>query len=126
MELTNHINPTPEQIEELKKLPLDEPIIMVNILKLHPENGDVYLRYLENVFPFVEAVGGRLLWKGKCLQTAIGGGEAPDMFLLVEYPSLKKFFEMIFNPEYQKVGKGRTRGLAFGGLYVTQTDFSIW
>ena len=128
MHLHNQVNPTKEQFKELLNLPQDQPVIMVNILKYNGEAGkQAYQRYMQNVMPFLKKVNGKLIWKGQSVHTVIGDSEdQPHVFMLVEYPSVQNFIEMITNPAYQKVAKDRTMALKYGGLVACGSDFSIW
>ena len=126
MHLHNQVNPTKEQFKALMNLPTDQPVVMVNILKY--KNGKAACqRYLQNVMPFLKKASGKLIWKGQPLHTVIGDHEnQPDVFMLVEYPSIIHFMDMITNPEYQEVAKDRTMGLTYGGLIACGSDYSLW
>lgn len=125
MQLQNQIIPTPEQIKALLNLPKDQPVVMVNILKYKGDEGKKsYQRYQKNVLPFLKKVKGKLIWKGKSLHTVIGdAGSEPDSFMLVEYPSITNFMEMISDPAYQEIAKDRSLGLTYGGLIATETEY---
>ena len=118
MHLHNQVNPSPEQFKALMGLPIDQPVVMVNILKYKNNDGKAaYQRYMSNVMPFLKKAQGKLLWKGQSMHTVIGDPEdQPDVFMLVEYPSIVNFLDMITDPAYQEVAKDRTMGLTYGGL----------
>ena len=129
MQLTQ-IKPTPEQMVQLHQYPKDEPIVMVNIIKLKAKIGkgeetgkEAYNRYIKNVQPFIAKAKAKLIRKGNVASTVIGDNKSqPDMIFIVEYPSVAHFFEMIKNPEYQKVGQSRTIALEYGGLIACKTE----
>ena len=118
MHLHDQVSPTPEQLAALMQLPKDQPVVMINILKYKKNGGkEAYQRYMKNVLPFLQKTNGKLLWKGDALHTVIGDTEdQPDTFMLVEYPSVTNFLQLVSDPEYQKVAKDRTLGLQYGGL----------
>ncbi|MEO1260065.1 MAG: DUF1330 domain-containing protein [Bacteroidota bacterium] len=128
MHLHNQVNPTKEQFKALMQLPLDQPIVMLNILKYKQGGGkEAYQRYTQNVMPFLKKANGRLIWKGQSLHTVIGDtDDQPDLFMLVEYPSIVNFVDMITSPAYQVVAKDRTMSLIYGGLVACGSDYSLW
>lgn len=127
MQLTNEINPTKAQIEELQNYPADTPVAMLNLVKYKAKTGSgeesgkaAYARYSKNVVPMLQAVGGKVLYMGTVAQTFIGDtGDQPDLVLLVQYPNVQAFFAMITNPTYLEIAKDRKIALEYGGLMVT-------
>ena len=128
MILSNHVNPEVGQLKELEQnLAQDQPIVMVNILKFKKDEisegltgPELYKRYAQNVIPLLENAGGSVIWRGKVLQTIIGDTEkTPELFMLVRYPSVKNFLDMIYSQEYREVSKDRSLALVYGGLYAT-------
>lgn len=128
MQLTQ-ISPSKQQLEALMKYPKDTPVVMTNILKFKTttdagnESGeDAYNRYLNNVMPLVIKAKAKLVYKGIVATTVIGDSEdQPDMILLIEYPSVANFLNMISNPAYQKASTDRTIALKYGGLIACKT-----
>ncbi len=127
--LTNQIHPTEAQLKKLKSYPKNTPITMLNILKFKVltssnETGqEVYARYFKNAAPFVAKANAKLVWKGKVHTSIIGDLEyQPHITFLVEYPSVENFFEMVSNPEYQKIANDRSISLEFGGLIACETQ----
>lgn len=132
MHLVDQVNPTPEQFRILAKTyPRDEPVTMINLIKYRDKawNGDqtgveAYETYSNNVFKFVKAVGGKLIWKGECMHTVIGDTQdQPHVVMLVEYPNIDAFLAMLAMPEYQECAKDRTMALEYGGLIASKTTF---
>jgi uncharacterized protein (DUF1330 family) len=126
--LTNQIHPTKAQTEQLKNYPKNTPIVMLNILKFKKhtttnETGhEVYSRYLKKAVPFVAKANAKLVWKGNVHTTLIGNSaNQPQVVFLVEYPSVEHFFNMIANPEYQKILTDRSIALEYGGLIACET-----
>ena len=128
MILSNQVNPDIGQLKELQhNLPNDQPIVMVNILKFKKDKvsegltgPELYKRYAKNVIPLLEKAGGSVIWRGKVLQSIIGDSEmSPELFMLVRYPSIRHFLDMIYSKEYQEVSNDRSLALVYGGLYAT-------
>ena len=125
--LSNQISPTDSQFAQLQSYPQNTPLVMLNILKFKAktdtgETGkEAYARYFKNAVPFVEKSGAKLIWKGNVHTTLIGNSEMqPHIVFLVEYPSVNHFFEMVLNPEYQKIAGDRSLALEYGGLIACQ------
>jgi hypothetical protein len=82
------LEPTPEQFAALTARPADVPVVMVNLLKFHPESGlERYLQYGRDVAPHLERVGATVRYAGvrqgarasrRCL-----GSRRPDRDLVV-------------------------------------------
>lgn len=126
------IEPTKKQLEALLSYPADQEVVMINLLKFKPrvdgstESGEeAYKRYMMKTAPHLKKVGGRLLWKGTVTHVVIGDGDfKPDTILLVAYPSVQKFLEMVTNPDYLDIARDRSIALEFGGLLASCTEFS--
>ncbi len=113
-----YIHPSPEQIDALRKLDLDGPLVMLNLLKFNPDGGaEAYARYGEQAAPFLQKAGAKVRYLGDVAATVIGG-EDWDEIILVEYPSTAAFFEMTGNPDYP--GDVRAGALLDSRLYCTQ------
>jgi uncharacterized protein (DUF1330 family) len=113
--------PTAEQLSALLAGTDAGPIVMLNLLRFKrtadaPDEGlsgqDAYRLYADEMVPFVESKGGRVIWTGRVERMAIGeGGEHFDMVALVEYPSRQAFVEIATDPYVQEIGKHRAAGL---------------
>ena len=58
------------------------------------------------------------------MHTVIGDPQdQPHVVMLVEYPSIDNFLEMLANPEYQKCANDRTLALEYGGLIASKTTY---
>lgn len=123
--------PTETQLSELMQSTETGPVVMVNLLKFIRDNDgttktgtDSYNRYMIATAPFLDAVGGKLLFMGEQNQVFIGDTTDDwDLYLLVEYPSRKAFIEMITNPDYLKIQLLRENALANSALLVTTPTF---
>ena len=111
----------------------DAPIVMINLLRYReqarypdgfaaePCSGrEAYGRYGAVAVQRIASVGGRLLWMGSVQATVIGpDAEHWDDAVLAEYPSRKKFIEMVSQPEYLAVAPHRTAALEDSRLIAT-------
>ncbi len=126
---TPTIEPTPEQIAELASSDAGGPIAMLNLLRfreeaLEPDSGmtgaEAYGLYGQEVAPFLEAAGAKVLSAVHCDQSVIGPAEPEwHMAIIVEYPSRAAFLAMVGNPDYQEVARHRTAALADSRLILS-------
>lgn len=126
----NAIDPTRESIKALAgTYPKDTPVTMLNILKFKAkadgkaETGiEAYTRYGKNAAKHLEKAGGKVIFAGEVKNTVIGDMEdQPHQILLVEYPSVSHFLNMIMSPEYQAITGDRSIALEYGGLIACKT-----
>jgi uncharacterized protein (DUF1330 family) len=113
---------TPEQIAALAARPVDEPVLMVNLLKFKTNGGlESYLRYAQEVTPHLQRVGAIVRYSGTGPAYVIGEGERPwwDAILVVEYPTPQAFIDMVGTPEYTEVHEHRAAALERGDLIAT-------
>lgn len=127
--MTGHIDPDRQAWELFKSLPRDEPIHMLNLIKLkpraeypqdHPDHGkdlsglDAYRAYGRTSAAVFKRVGGRQVWVGKpqVMLTGPQDAEQWDLAFIAEYPSSAAFIEMVRDPEYREHVKHRTAGVA--------------
>ncbi|TAJ70991.1 MAG: DUF1330 domain-containing protein [Phenylobacterium sp.] len=123
-----YIDPDREAWEVFKALPRDQPIQMLNLVKLkpraeypegHPDHGrdltglDAYRAYGRTTAHIFTRVGGRQVWVGKPQVMVTGpGAEAWDIAFIAEYPSSEAFIAMVRDPEYRQLVAHRTAGVA--------------
>ena len=97
-------------IEGLKQLEHQGPIVMVNLMRFHERSldgdgsgWDAYLRYSARTVPMIKARGGTLLWTGDAKAVALGkrAGNQWDYVALVYYPSVAAFIDMMTSPDYE-------------------------
>lgn len=94
---------------EMRALPEDQPVVMVNLMRFHTRALDghgtgweAYLRYSKATAPQIKAHGGTILWAGDAVATAIGNTEAHrwDYVALVFYPTRRAFLDMMTSEVY--------------------------
>jgi len=123
-----YIDPDREAWEVFKGLPRDQPIQMLNLVKLkpraeypegHPDHGrdltglDAYRAYGRTTAHIFARVGGRQVWVGKPQVMVTGpASEAWDIAFIAEYPSSEAFIAMVRDPEYRQLVAHRTAGVA--------------
>lgn len=124
----SHIDPSREGWEIFKGLPRDQPIQMLNLIRLramadypadHPDHGkhltglDAYRAYGRTTAHIFARVGGRQVWAGKPQVMVTGpGSEVWDIAFVAEYPSAEAFIAMVRDPEYRALVKHRSAGVA--------------
>jgi uncharacterized protein (DUF1330 family) len=114
------VDPTPEDIQRLLSEAGDGPFVMLNLLRYAEGGRETYREYAEKAQPFLEGVGGELLYAGDCSTALVAPeGHDWDTILLVRYPSAEQFLKMIANEDYRKVTEIRTRALEAAVHQVT-------
>ena len=123
-----YIDPDRQAWEIFKSLPTDQPIQMLNLVRVkpkadypaeHPDHGkdisglDAYRAYGRTTAAIFARVGGRQIWAGKP-QVVVTGPQAEtwDLAFIAEYPTSRAFIEMIRDPQYREFVKHRTAGVA--------------
>ena len=123
-----YIDPDRQAWEIFKSLPADQPIQMLNLVRVkpkadypadHPDHGkdisglDAYRAYGRTTAAIFARVGGRQIWAGKP-QVVVTGPQAEtwDLAFIAEYPTSRAFIEMIRDPQYREFVKHRTAGVA--------------
>ncbi len=127
--MTNaYIDPAREAWDLFKSLPRDQPIHMLNLVKLraeaaypegHPDHGkgfsglDAYRAYGRTTAHIFKRLGGRQVWAGKP-QVMVTGPKAEswDIAFIAEYPTSQAFIGMVRDPEYRELVAHRTAGVA--------------
>ena len=123
-----YIDPDRQAWDTFRSLPRDEPIQMLNLVRLkpradypadHPDHGkdltglDAYRAYGRTTAPIFKRVGGRQIWAGKPQVMLTGPqDEAWDLAFIAEYPGSAGFIEMVRDPDYREFVKHRTAGVA--------------
>ena len=121
-------------IEGLKGLEHQGPIVMVNLMRFHDRsldgNGsgwDAYLRYSALTVPMIKARGGTLLWTGDAKAVALGpqAGNDWDYLALVYYPSVAAFIDMMTSDDYEtRCDPHRRNGCAEHLIICTKEAYS--
>jgi uncharacterized protein (DUF1330 family) len=123
-----YIDPDREAWDVFKSLPRDQPIQMLNLVKLkpkaeypagHPDHGkdlsglDAYRAYGRTTAHIFKRLGGRQVWAGKPQVMVTGpGAVAWDIAFIAEYPTAEAFIAMVRDPEYRDLVQHRTAGVA--------------
>jgi uncharacterized protein (DUF1330 family) len=112
-----HIDPTRAAFEFFKTLPRDEPIWMLNQIRVRPlavypkHHADAglgrtgvqaYVEYGRTSQPIFDKVGGSIVWRGH-MQAMLTGpaDEAWDTIFIAHYPTASAFFAMITDADYK-------------------------
>jgi uncharacterized protein (DUF1330 family) len=117
------IDPTRPQFDAFKTLPRDQPMHMLNLVKVrelaaypqdHPLHGqgvtgrEAYRNYGRDSGPVFSRVGGRQVWAGRPDAVVTGpADEAWDIAFIASYPSAGAFLEMVTDPVYREAVKHR-------------------
>lgn len=117
------IDPERPQFEAFKSLPRDQPIHMLNLVRVraqaayaedHPNAGkgltglQAYQAYGRDSRPVFERVGGRQVWVGRPETVLIGpADERWDIAFIAYYPTAGAFLEMVTDPVYREAVKHR-------------------
>ena len=123
-----YIDPDRDAWELFKSLPRDQPIQMLNLVRLksmaeypvgHPDHGkdltglDAYRAYGRTTAHIFKRLGGQQIWAGKPQVMVTGpASEAWDIAFIAEYPTSEAFFAMVRDPEYRVLVAHRTAGVA--------------
>ncbi len=111
------IDPDRQAWEIFKSLPRDQPIHMLNLIRLrenasypegHPNHGKVisgleaYREYGRTIAPHLARLNSRQVWAG-APQVMVTGpiAEAWDLAFIVEYPGSQAFIDMVRDPDYR-------------------------
>lgn len=124
---TGYIDPDRAAWDLFKSLPRDQPIQMLNLVKVkpkatypegHPDHGkdlsglDAYRAYGRTTAHIFARVGGKQIWAGKPQVMVTGPqSEAWDLAFIAEYPTSAAFMEMVRDPEYRELVQHRTAGV---------------
>jgi uncharacterized protein (DUF1330 family) len=132
--MARSVDPDRQQLSRvLKEIPQDTPIVMLNLLRfrdqaVYPDGhgaepctgAEAYHRYSQTAIRKITEVGGQPIWAGNVQGSVIAPpGEEWDEVLLVEYPSIGAFMDMIRQPDYQEAAVHRTAALEDARLICT-------
>lgn len=105
----SYIEINQEQFKAFMKLPMDTPVVMLNLLKFKdtvPETGmsgeASYKEYMRQAVPFFAKADAEVLFIGKPQTMLIGpeDGDLWDKVLLVKYNTISGFLEMVKREGY--------------------------
>jgi uncharacterized protein (DUF1330 family) len=117
------VDPTKESFGRFKDLPTDQPIHMLNLVKLRAEAAypdgrratgiEAYRAYARESGPIFARLGGIQVWIGRPKLTLIGPEEETwDIAFVAQYPSGRAFIEMVRDPIYREAVKHRQAAVA--------------
>ena len=107
------VDPTPEQVSRLVQEDTGGPVVMLNLLRYKPDGGrESYEAYGAKALPFLQEAGAEILFAGEAASPLIGEESANwDTVILVRYPSVQAFLDMVTSEDYQAITHLRTEGL---------------
>lgn len=107
------VDPTPEQVSRLVQEDTGGPVVMLNLLSYKPDGGrESYEAYGAKALPFLQEAGAEILFAGEAASPLIGDESANwDSVILVRYPSVQAFLDMVTSEDYQAITHLRTEGL---------------
>ncbi len=107
------VDPTPEQVSRLVQEDTGGPVVMLNLLHYKPDGGrESYEAYGAKALPFLQEAGAEILFAGEAASPLIGEESANwDSVILVRYPSVQAFLDMVTSEDYQAITHLRTEGL---------------
>ena len=121
------IDPERSQFDAFKALPRDQPIHMLNLVRVrefaaypegHPNAGkgmsgrEAYRAYGRDSGAVFQRVGGRQIWAGRPEVVVTGPlDERWDIAFIAAYPGAGAFLEMITDPVYREAVKHRQAGV---------------
>lgn len=98
----------PRPLLDLARQDLPGPLDVINLITT--ERFAPYRWYALFVYPAMQLVGARPLWMGK-FERSVHGEQQADKFLIVRYPSQRRFLAMTVNPYYLAINKLREAGV---------------
>jgi len=117
-DVAGHVDPTREQLDRFKALDRDQPVDMLNLVRLrdraaYPEDhalakaelsgAEAYACYGAETAPILKRLGVSILWRGGFEAVLIGpAGEHWDHVFVARYPSAHAFLRMVTEPDYRQ------------------------
>ena len=118
----SNVDPSGSDLKRFLEEDPGGPVTMLNLLRFKPDGGrDSYNKYAKAIVPFLQKVGGEVLYLGDTTSPLVqpDAGNDWDAVLLVTYPSRKAFSQMVADPEYQQITHLRTEALEAAVLQPT-------
>ncbi len=121
--MSDAIDPTRKQFDAFKEWPRDEPVMMLNLVRLRDQAAyadgraasgrEAYAAYGRESQPVFSRVGGRIVWRGEPRCVLIGPkDEHWDLAFMAHYPSAHAFLAMVTDPLYQSIVYHRQAAVA--------------
>jgi len=101
--MQTYLNGTKAQMEAFMQLPLEGPLMMLNLLKFKKDGGEAqYKTYMQAAQPFLAKAKGKVVFYGIPQATLIGpaAGNEWDKVLIVQYDTKEQFLKMGGDPDY--------------------------
>ncbi len=124
----NYIDPTKKSLEAMSALPQDEPIYMLNMIRLKDKanyqggskfsnsgwtGNQAYTEYRRHAGPIVARLGGKSIFEAVSQLTLIGPEQENwDYIFIIYYPNVAALKALIEDPEYQAHAFHRSAGVA--------------
>jgi uncharacterized protein (DUF1330 family) len=121
--MSGSVDPTRAQFDAFKALPRDEPVEMLNLIRLrasaaypedHPLHGkglsglDAYRAYGRETAALFRRLGGRQVWVGRPQVVVTGPPEEHwDLAFIAAYPNAGAFLAMVTDSDYRQFVKHR-------------------
>jgi uncharacterized protein (DUF1330 family) len=113
-----HVDPERDRFDAFKALPRDEPILMLNLIRLREqavyEDGreatglEAYAAYGRESGPIFRELGGEIVWRGEPKLVLIGPrDERWDVAFIARYPTAGAFMAMVTHDGYRQAVKHR-------------------
>ncbi len=130
------VDPTEADLQRLaREVPANTPVTMLNLLKFraqarYPKDSghapcpgrEAFERYSEVARQKVKQVGGQPMFWADAMARFIGPvGEDWDVMVLVNYPSVQAFLQMVAMPDYLAAAVHRSAALEDARLTVLKT-----
>ena len=114
------VDPTGQDLKRLLAEDPGGPVVMLNLLRYRDGGRAGYEEYAREIRPFLERVGGEIVYVGDCSTVLVApAGHRWDAVLLVRYPDRAAFSAMVADPEYQRITHLRTDALEEAVLQAT-------
>jgi len=132
----SNIDPQRHQFDHFKSLPRDNPIEMLNLIRLkaiasYPDEktttgAEAYRRYFVESAPIFQRGGGQIIWRGNPNCVVIGpSDEHWDIAFIARYPSAAEFLAMVTDPAYQSIVFHRQAAVADSRLIRCEEESSL-
>lgn len=107
------VDPTPEQVSRLVQEDTGGPVVMLNLLSYKADGGrESYEAYGAKALPFLQEAGAEIVFAGEAASPLIGDEDSDwDTVILVRYPSVQAFLDMVTSEGYQQITHLRTEAL---------------
>ncbi len=128
--MTQHLNPRDDQLATLLSLPMETPVAVLNLFEFNetanyqagdPEFGtppaeisgrEAFERYGEVAGPFIQGLGGRIVFSVPAEQVLIGPDTANwHVAAIMFFPSRQAFLQMTSDASFQRASRHRKAAL---------------